>query len=205
MDYRDMTPEQLVVFLTNLATAIANGKVPGWLAAQNTAISDALTDIAAILAAQNTSALELEAAFDEAASARNATFEQAIKMIGEAKLGVRSVDSAPSVYEALGFDPPDTTRTPTQPKDPSDLVAVPLSVGRNELRFKGNNPTGRITYVFEAKIGDTAPWAIVGTSTAQKWIHEGVIRGEYSDYRVRAQASRGVVSGWSNEAVCYGM
>jgi hypothetical protein len=62
-----------------------------------------------------------------------------------------------------------------------------------------------VTYVIEAKIGDTAPYVMVGITSAQKWRHEGVERGQFYQYRVRAQSARGQVSDWSNEAVCYGM
>ena len=49
---RKMNRAQLVEFTQNAATGVANGKVTGFSAAQNTAISDALIDANAILAAK---------------------------------------------------------------------------------------------------------------------------------------------------------
>jgi hypothetical protein len=202
---RDMTPEQLVTFITNLATAIASGKVIGWLAAQNTAISDELTDINAVLAAAVLASFEADAAADEARGVLDAAYDMAQKKVADAKFGVRSVDSPDTVYEALGFDPPDTVRSIITPQIPTDLVAVPYTVGTNSLKWVGHNPVGRITYVIDARIGDTLDWAIVGTATAQKFRHQGVVSGQSYNYRVRAQGSRNQTSEYSNIAVCYGM
>jgi hypothetical protein len=204
-DPKNMTPEQLVTFITNMATAVASGKVIGWLAAQNTAISDALTDINAVLAAAILASFEADAAAQEAKGVLDAAFSAAQKQVSDAKFGVRSVDSPDTVYEALGFDPPDTTRSIITPQTPTNLVAVPNAPGSNNLTWDGNNPVGRITYVIEARIGDTLDWAIVGTATAQKFKHAGVVSGQVYNYRVRAQGSRNQTSEYSNIAVCYGM
>jgi hypothetical protein len=203
-DPKTMSAEELVDFITNLSTGVANGKVPGFLAAQNTSISDALTDINAELAAANLGATTTMAAALEAKGTQSSLYASAQSMISDTKFGVRSVNSEPSVYEALGFDPPDTTRSSITPKAPTDLVAAPFAPGTNMLRWRGNNES-RVTYIIEEKHGDTADWAMIGTSTSQKFRHTPVTSGEYYNYRVRAQGSRSQQSEWSNTAVCYGM
>ena len=50
--------EALVDFGTFCATGVSNGQVTGFLAAQNTAFSDALTDATAVLAAGNLNSTE---------------------------------------------------------------------------------------------------------------------------------------------------
>jgi hypothetical protein len=203
-DPKKMSPQELVDFITNLATAIANGKVPGFLAAQNTAISDALTDLNAQLAAANLAATEADAAAEEARGLQSSLYDQAQAMISDTKFGVRSVNSDATVYEALGFDPPDTVRSIVAPGTPTDLVAVPFAPGTINLKWKGNNTT-RVTYLIEYKHGDTGDWVLLGAATAQKFRHTPTVTGEYYNYRVRAQGSRSQYSEWSNTAVCYGM
>jgi len=90
------------------------------------------------------------------------------------------------------------------PVTPSDLAATGYSNGTNQLSYRGNNPSGTVTYAIEVKIGDTAPFVLLATTTTQKYKHEGVTPGQFYQYRVRAQASRNNVSDWSNEAVVYG-
>ncbi len=77
--------------------------------------------------------------------------------------------------------------------------------GINDLKWTGHNANKSVIYVIFAKIGDTAPYVIVGTCTTQKFRHMGTTAGEFYQYRVRAQAARGLVSDWSNIAVVYGI
>ena len=201
---RTLTRADLVDFTTNCATGVANGKVAGFLAVQNTAISDALTDANASLAAANLNAVEARAASEEATFLAQQAQEVVLKLLSELKFSMKGVDSPGNDYEALGFDPPDTVRSPVQPQRPTELSATGFSFGVNELTWRGNNPSGSVTYVIECKIGDTAPYVIVGTCTAQKFKHTGVTPGQFYQYHVRAQAARNNVSDWSDEVVVYG-
>jgi len=194
----------LIDWTTNAATGVANGKVAGFLAAQNTSISDALTDANAVLAAANLNAVEARSASMEATQlAQDAAFEVQ-RLIQDLKYGMKSVESPASDYDAIGFDPPAEIRSIIMPATPTELAATGFSNGVNALTFAGNNEPGQVTYVIEAKIGDTAPYVMVGTTRKQAFRHQGVIPGQFYQYHVRAQASRGLVSDWSNEAVVYG-
>jgi hypothetical protein len=178
--------------------------VTGFTAPQNTAISDEITDKNAVLDADLDTQTSAKAASLTATQAATASEDDMQTTLGRLKSLMDGVGSPAEDYTAVGFDPPDKTRTAVQPQDPTDLVAKALN-GRNALDWVGHNGTNRVTYAIEVKIGDTAPFVLIGTSTSQKFIHENTVVGEYYDYRVRAQSARGVVSGWSNEAVCYGM
>ncbi len=204
MNPRNLTRSGLVDFTTNAATGVADGKVSGFLAAQNTAFSDALTDANAVLAAANLAAVEQRAASMEATQIAQDAADEVQRVLQDLKYGMKSVESPASDYDAIGFDPPAETRNIVMPNAPTELAAAGTSNGVNTLTFVGNNLTGSVTYVIEAKIGDTAPYVIVGTATKQTFRHLGVTPGEFYQYRVRAQASRGLVSDWSNEAVVYG-
>ena len=127
-----------------------------------------------------------------------------VKLLSELKFSMRGVDATNDQYDSLGFNSPDTARSEIIPVTPSGLSATGFSNGRNQLAWIGNNPSGSVVYAIEVKIGDTAPYILLATATAQKYTHENVTPGQFYQYRVRAQAARGLVSGWSNEAVVYG-
>jgi hypothetical protein len=132
-----------------------------------------------------------------------------VKLLSELKFAMRGVDAPPDQappdqYDALGFTPPDTVRSIVTPQRPTDLSATGFSYGVNPLVWTGNNPSGSAVYAIEVKIGDTAPYVLLTTATAQKWKHEGVTPGQFYQYRVRAQAARNLVSDRSNETVVYG-
>ncbi len=205
MNPRKLDRSQLVDFTTNAATGVADGKVSGFLAAQNTAISDALTDANALLAAANLSAVEARADSLEATQIAQDAADEVQRLLQDLKYGMKSVESPSSDYDAIGFDPPAESRSIVTPQTPTELAATGTSNGVNTLNFVGNNPNGAVTYVIEAKIGDTAPYVMVGMATKQTFKHTGVTPGEFYQYRVRAQAARGLVSDWSNEAVVYGL
>jgi hypothetical protein len=201
---RELTSAELVDFTANAATAVADGKVTGFLVGQNTAISDALTDANAELAAADTTLMEMKALLSVAVGTVEAKRDKVLKLLSECRSAMKGVDSPAVDYDALNFDPPAEGRSIVMPQTPTNLAAAGTSNRVNRLKWVGHNATGTVTYVIEAKIGDTAPYVIVGTATKQSFRHEGVTPGQFYQYHVRAQASRGLVSEWSNEAVVYG-
>lgn len=199
-----MTRADLVNFAANLATAVANGMVSGFLAAQNTAFSDAVTDANALLDANETDAVNSLATYQmEVHEAQDAAVALRL-LIQNVKDAMRAVNSPGSEYVALGFDMPVFDRQVVIPETPTDLAAFGTSNGVNQLSFVSHNIPGTVTFAIQAIIGDTADYILVGTTTQQKWNHLGVVPGQFYQYRVRAQAARNVVSDWSNEAVVYG-
>lgn len=197
--------EALVDFATNCATGVANGVVTGFSAPQNTALSDALTDANASLAAANLNSTEAAAAASEAVHLAQDAQDAVLLILQNIKDLMKGVNSPGSEYVALGYDMPVFTPGTIIPLTPTDLAAFGYSNGINKLSWAGHNTPGSVTYVIEAKIGDTAPYVVVGTTRQQKWDHTGVTPGQFYQYRCRAQAARNVVSAWSNEAVVYGV
>ena len=203
MNPNNLTRAQLADFARNTATQVANGKVAGLLVAQ----------IASISAAIETAALELAAA-DEAQVAQRAASleatriaqERAVslkKLLQEFKYTMKGIGSPAHEYDAVGFDPPVEVRRIVMPETPFALAAAGFSNGVNALTFAGNNISNSVLYVIEARTGDSPGFVMIGTSRAQTFKHTGVTPGLSYQYRVRAQASRGMVSEWSNEAVVY--
>jgi hypothetical protein len=205
MNPRDLNRAALVDFTTNAATGVASGKVTGFLAAQNTAISDALTDANAVLEAANLAAVEARSASKEATQIAVNASDEVLQQLSDLKFGMRSVESPPQDYDAIGFDPPSDVRNIVMPQTPTDLAATGFSNHTNVLNWVGNNAGGSVTYAIECKIGDTAPYVLVGLATKQSFKHIDVTPGQFYQYHVRAQAARGLVSDWSNEAVVYGL
>ena len=156
------------------------------------------------LAAANLNATEARSASIAATQLAVDAQEVVLKLLAELRFTMRGVDTPADQYDALGLDAPDTVRSIVMPFTPTDLSATGFSNHTNRLTFKGNNKSGTVTYVIEAKIGDTAPFVLVGTTTNQKFTHENVTPGEYYLYHVRAQSGRNMTSQWSNEAVVYG-
>ena len=115
---------------------------------------------------------------------------------------MKGVESGSHEFDAVGFDPPVIGRRPVTPQPPLELSATGYSNGVNALGFTGNNSAGRVLYIIEAKVADASKYSMIGTTKAQRFKHTGVKPGVPCQYRVRAQAARGV-SDWSNEAVVY--
>jgi len=126
-----------------------------------------------------------------------------LKLLSGGKFGMRGVNATTAEYEAVGFDPPADPSNVTTPDTPTNLSAVGYSNGVNALRFKGNNGPGKVAYIVEAKKNGETDWVMIGSSQKQSFRHEEVTPGQRYQYRVRAQATRGLVSAWSNTAAVY--
>ena len=126
-----------------------------------------------------------------------------LRMLQSLKYAMKSVHSPADQFDAVGFDPPATSRKIVTPQTPQQLSVTGFSNGINALRFVGNNTPNTVTYIVEAKTPASERYSIVGASKAQQFKHTGVRPGTFYQYRVRAQSARGSVSDWSNEAVVY--
>ena len=60
---------------------------------------------------------------------------------------------------------------------------------------------GDFVVAWEEVSGDG--WVMVGSTRKQSFEHGPVVPGQRYEYRVRAEAARGQVSGWSNKAAVY--
>jgi hypothetical protein len=198
-----LTRAELADFGRNSATQVANGKVSGLLAAQVASISAAIADASADLAEADRLQVELRAAAIAATETAQKKRLSLLKLLQDLKYTMKGLESDAHEFDAVGFDPPVIGRRPVTPQTPFELAATGYSNGVNALTFAGNNLSGRVTYLIEAKIADSPTYAIIGTANGQRFKHIGVKPGVPVQYRVRAQAARGMVSSWSNEAAVY--
>ena len=203
MDPNKLTRADLVEFSRNMAAMIAEGKVTGLLPQQVTSIAQAISDASEFLdTAQQKQVAAIAAAHEATAIAQHARVVL-LQLIQGAKFSMRGLRSASNEYDALGLDPPVKGRTPVKPQRPLQLSVTGTSNGVAELRYKGNNNPGRVTYQIWARIGGTGPFHIIGFSRRQRFKHTGAKPGIPILYRVRAQAARDQFSAWSNEATIY--
>jgi len=191
----------LVDIARNAAGAIAAGKVKGFTPEQNAAMSAALAAEADALFADDQKVVAARATYRQLVDLAQTRAAGLAKLLTDYKYAMKSVGSATDEYDAVGIDPPVEGRTRVKPKTPSKLAATGLSNGVNKLKYKGNNVPGRVNYLIEANSGDG--WVMVGSTRKQSFDHEPVVPGQRYEYRVRAEATRGQVSAWSNKAAVY--
>jgi len=199
----NMTRADLALFTRNAATQVAAGEVTGLSPDQVLLFSTLLTAVADNLSAADAEQVALRAASIAATQKAQDMGRNALKLLQSLRYAMKSVDSPADEFDAVGFDPPVRSRRVVEPERPDALAVEGFSNGVNKLSFNGNNTPNTVTYIIEAKIGDTPGYAIIGASKAQRFKHERVTPGLMYRYRVRAQAARGRVSDWSNEAVVY--
>ena len=203
MNPNKLNRAELAEFAQNTATQVANGKVSGLLAAQVASISAAIDAAAAELAAADQIQVSARAAALEATRIAQEKRFELLKLLQDLKYTMKGIESSAHEFDAVGFDPPVIGRHIVTPQTPAELAATGFSNGVNVLRFAGNNAPSSVTYVIEARVADAARYTIIGTSRKQSFKHVGVRPGEPIQYRICAQAARGMVSAWSNEAGVY--
>jgi len=198
-----MKRADLAVFGQHAATAVADGIVTGLLAQQINSISAAIAEASAELAAAEQAQVEARAAALEATRIAQVKRVYLLGLLQNLKYMMKALNSMDVEFAGIGFDPPVRERRIVPPQTPNELAASGYSNGVNTLTFAGNNVPNSVIYIIEAKTARDGPYSIIGTSRRQSFKHIGVIPGQLYQYRVRAQATRGMVSDWSNEAVVY--
>ena len=203
MDPNRMNRADLADMAKNTAVQVTAGKVTGLLPAQVASISAAIGAKAAELATADQTQVAAVAAAHEATRIAQTTRLELLRLLQELKYTMKGIGSDANEFDAVGFDPPVTSRQSVNPETPTELSAAGTSNGVNELRFNGNNRPSSVTYVIEARVGESQDYVIIGTTRKQKFKHEKVRPGVPIQYRIRAQAARDALSLFSNEAVVY--
>ena len=203
MNPNNLSRAQLADFARNAATQVAAGKVTGLSPEQALSISETLLAEAEILTERDREQVALRAASIEATQKARDQDVRVSRLLQSLKYGMKSVRSPADQFDAVGFDPPVRSRRIVNPQRPGELSVTGFSNGVNSLKYAGNNTPNSVRYIIEAKTAGSERYTMVGVSKAQKFKHIGVTPGVFHQYRVRAEAARGLVSDWSNEAVVY--
>jgi hypothetical protein len=203
MNPRHLSRPEVVDFARNAAAAVAAGKIAGITPAEAADLVAALNAATDKLAESDQKVVAARAAYHEAT--QNASVDEAdvIKILTTLKFKMRGLHSSASEYKAAGFDPPADPTNRIEPVAPTNLSAAGFFNGLNRLKYRGNNPPGTVIYTIEGRTSLTAEYSIVGSTHKQSFKHAPVTPGQFYQYRVRAEATSGLVSEWSNEAVVY--
>lgn len=198
-----MNRADLAVFGRHAATAVADGVVTGLLAEQIESISAAIAEASEELAAADMAQIEARTAALEATRIAQDKRLELLRLLQNLKYMMKALSSGDVEFAGIGFDLPARERRIVTPQPPGELAVRGYSNGVNMLTFTGNNVPNSVVYIIEAKMAADGPYTMIGSSRRQSFKHIGVIPGQLYQYRVCAQATRGMVSDWSNEAVVY--
>jgi hypothetical protein len=179
--------------------------VSGFLPEQNILISQAGTAAANESDAANMDNVNKRSDYHESTAKAVAKHQLLVEWYVTLKATMKGANATPAEYEAVGLDPPRERRRLIDPEAPSHLIVTAPSAGFVDAKFKGNNPPGSVTYLIECRSDRDLPFVIIGTTSSQKFRHFDTVRGQFYEYRVRAQAGRNRKSGPSNLAVIHGI
>jgi hypothetical protein len=193
----------VVDFARNAAAALADGKISGLPAGEAAAMAASLNTATDKLATSDQKVVATRTAFHAAAEEASVDEADVVKLLTTLKFRLRTLRSGADEYKAAGFDPPADPANRVDPEAPTNLSATGFSNGLNRLKYRGNNPPGTVIYTIEARTDLTAEYAIIGSTHKQSFKHTPVTPGQFYQYRVRAEATSGRTSNWSNDALVY--
>jgi hypothetical protein len=202
---RETSRAELVTAARSAINAVANGKVSGFLPEQNALIAQTGTEAADKSHDANEDNAGKKLAYHESTSRAVQAHKVLVEWFVSLKAMMRGANATVAQYEAVGLEPPRERRRLVDPDRPSDLIATAPSAGVIDLKFKRNNPPGSVTFLIECRSDRDLPFGIIGTTTSQKFRHFDTVRGQFYEYRVRAQAGRNRKSDASNLAVIHGI
>jgi hypothetical protein len=193
---------QLAVEAVAAANAFASGKVSSLSPVQSAELAAAILAEAELLKADDVDAVTKKAESIAATERAEQRQRRLAKMMSGAKLSMRGVDASAAEFDAVGFTPPAETRSMVTPETPTGVSAYGVN-GGVKLEWVGQNYSGSVFYQIYERNYPAGPWALLGSTTKQKFIHKGVPPGQFHQYEVKAQASDGTFSARSNTAAVY--
>ena len=202
MNPRQLSRPEVVDFARNAIKALEDGKITGLSPAEAAELAATLSAATDKLATSDQKVVATRSAYREATEDASVDKADVIGILTGLKFRMRGTGAGPDEYKAAGFDPPAGTKR-VDPETPGNLSATGYANGVNRLKYRGNNPAGAMIYTVQARTSLTTEWAIIGSTHKQSFKHEPVSPGQFYQYRVRADATNGRTSDWSNETVVY--
>jgi hypothetical protein len=204
MNFRTLSENNLSDFAANVAAVLAGTELASIDVAVRTDLAAAIGTKPASLATQTAAAAVADAEKKAAVSTKNSTRNEIIALMSQVRDALKAGLAPKKEYDLCGFDYPLEPVAAYEAQTPTDLSAFGFSNGVNQIKFSGNNRRGRVVYEVWRRHGDTAGWALHGTTKKQSFTDTPVTPGQYYEYKVRAVASKSV-SNFSNSAVVYGV
>ena len=202
MNPRQLSRPDVVEFARNAIKALQDGKITGLSPAEAAELAATLSSATNKLATSDQKVVATRSAYREATEDASVDEANVIGILTGLKFRMRGTGAGPDEYKAAGFDPPARSKR-VEPEKPTNLSATGFSNGVNRLKFSGNNAAGTVIYTVQARPSLTAEWVIIGSNNKQTFKHTPVAPGQFYQYRVRADATNGLTSDWSNETVVY--
>lgn len=201
----NVSRESLAPIAENIATLLGGTALSAIDPAVRTDLLTLMGTLPADLDAANADIVVQQDQAKAAVSAANALQSNLETVLGQVFNNLKAGNAPKEQFDLCGFLYPFAARVAYgAPVAPSDLSAFGLSTGVNFVKFKGNNPSGYVTYEVWRRAGDDGPWLLHGTSTRQQFTDNGVTPGQYYEYKCRAK-SKTDVSAFSGTAVVYGV
>jgi hypothetical protein len=185
---RRLNRSQLAVSAKATSQSLADGKIESLPPAVAAQFADELEAGANQLADLNSELQAVRNRVNEILRQSQDTRLEVVKTYAELKAAMRAFNASSEQYALAGLEAPPAGRTAIKANAPTDLSATGFSNGTNELRWKGNNIPGSVVYHIEAQI--EGKWSLIGTTTRQRFKHEGAIPGQTVIYRVYARSAR---------------
>jgi hypothetical protein len=200
MNFRKIPDAHLADFAANVLTLLGGTQLASIPTATRTALTAAFGNLPGDLGTQTADAATAEAARKSVVSQKNGTREQLTALLAQVRDSLKAGLAPKAEYDLCGFSFAETAQGPYVANDPTEMSAFGYSNGVNKVVFKGNNPTGRVTYEIWRRQGDEGLWQIHATTKKQSFTDTPVTPGQYYEYKVRAVAPKSV-SNFSNSAV----
>ncbi|HKX82872.1 MAG TPA: fibronectin type III domain-containing protein [Pyrinomonadaceae bacterium] len=200
MNFRKIPDAQLADFAANVLVLLGGTELQSIPTATRTALTTAFGNLPGELGTQTANAATVKATGKSAISLKNGTREQVVALLAQVRDSLKAGLAPREQYDLCGFSFAEVPSGPYVANDPTELSGFGYSNGVNKVVFKGNNPSGRVTYEIWRRQGDQGQWLIHATTRRQSFIDTPVTPGEYYEYKVRAVAAKSV-SNFSNPAI----
>lgn len=189
--YLPAREQKLVAWLGNFLT-VANAEISSLGITQ--ADLTVITTDTGTLTDDLTTLTSAKAALQGAIRAKDASIKQVDKDVRALVKRIQSNPHVPASLKAqLGMTVPAPAPTKMPPVTPASLLATPLAIGVNALKWHKSGNKASTQYVVLAKtmtagvsVYDDSGWNIVGQTTRSRFDHTGVTPGVPMAYKVLA-------------------
>ena len=203
MNFRTLSSEALSNFATNVATLLGGTELSAIDSNVRADLATAIGTLPDTLATKAADVATADGTNKAAVSSRNETRADVVALMSQVRKALGAGLAPKEQYDLCGFDYPLIPASAFIPQDPTELAVAGFSNGVNKGTFRGNNPSGRVSYEVWRRVGDTGAWSMIRHTRKQKFQDSPVTPGQYYEYKVRASAAR-ADSNFSNSSVVYG-
>ncbi len=195
---RAALPDQMIA----AANALLSGKVSGLSPEQAAEKAAALLAQAEQLSTAAQNVVDIRAASMAATGLAEEQQEASVKLMMSLKYLMLGVDASAAEFDAVGFTPPAERRSSITPEIPTGLAAS-VKDGSVILNWNSPNASGEVRFLIHDWEATTRKWVLIATTTKHTYKIDNIPPGEFHLFQIKALASDGKMSSWSNTAPVY--